>query len=287
MADANCSPTAPRFRRARHRVLVSPLRLLDLIGRGILRFLWTAEELVAFAVIALGVVLQKAGLAARVTRPMIRAQVARAGWQLLPLTGFLAFALGLVIIGQTLALMSRVGAQNYAGTVMVAVVVRELGPLAVALLALARVGAAYVIELGMARALGEVEALEALCIDPLHLLVVPRMAGLTIALFSLTVYFIMLALASGYLFAFLQDIPLRPAEYVRQLAAALTWQDFVFLAVKTSGFGILIAIVTCFQGLARPLRLEDVAAASTRAVVQSVVGCVLLDLGFVGRYLIR
>src|SRR5438094_798629 len=57
---------------------------------------------------------------------------------------FLACALGLMIIGQMVALLTRVGAQNLVGTVMVTVVVRELGPLAAALVVLARVGAAYV-----------------------------------------------------------------------------------------------------------------------------------------------
>jgi phospholipid/cholesterol/gamma-HCH transport system permease protein len=179
-----------------------------------------------------------------------------------------------------------VGAQNFAGTVMVTVVVRELGPLVAALLVLVRAGAAYVIELGTARALGEVEALEALCIDPIHYLVLPRVIGLALAIFSLTVYFILVALLSGYLFAFVQDVPLLPAEYFNQLAMALTWEDFALLAFKTCAFGIVIAIVTCYQGLSQPLQIEEVSGATTRAVVQSVVACVLLDLLFIVVYLV-
>src|SRR5207247_986195 len=101
-----------------------------------------------------------------VIHPLVRAQIHRAGLRLLPMTSFLACALGLVIIGQMVALLTRVGAQNFAGTVMVTVVVRELGPLVAASLVLARAGAAYVIELGTARALGGVEAVEGLWIGP-------------------------------------------------------------------------------------------------------------------------
>jgi phospholipid/cholesterol/gamma-HCH transport system permease protein len=161
------------------------------------------------------------------------------------------------------------------------VVVRELGPLVAALLVLARVGTPTVIELGTSRALGEVEALEALGIDPVHYLVVPRVFGQAIAVFSLTIYLVITALFSGYLFAFLQDIPLLPGEYFQQLAAALTWLDFVLLALKTTAFGTIIAIVTCYQGLARPLRLNEVAEAATRAVVHSLVACVLLNALFI------
>src|SRR5437899_8216383 len=116
--------------------------------------------------------------------------------------------------------------------VMVSVVVRELGPLLAALFVLSRSGAANVIELGTARAFGEVEALEVLGIDPIHYLVVPRVIGMALGIFSLTVYLILVALLSGYLWAFLQDVPLRPDEYLRQLAGALHGLDFVLLALK-------------------------------------------------------
>ena len=263
-----------------------PFRQLDAIGRSIIRFLQTAQGLIAFTLITLGVAVTKFNASSRLIHPLISSQIYRAGLHLLPMISFLACALGLMIIGQTVALLTRVGAQNLAGTVMVTVVVRELGPLAAALLVLARAGAAYVIELGTARALGEVEALEALCIDPIHYLVIPRMVGLALAIFSLTVYFIFVTLVSGYLFAFVQDVPLLPGDYFKQLAVALTWEDFALLALKTCGFGVIITVVTCYQGLAQPLRLEQVSGATTRAVVQSVVACVLLDVLFIIIYLV-
>lgn len=199
---------------------------------------------------------------------------------------FLGIALGLIIIGQTVSLLTRVGAQNYAGTVMVTVIVRELGPLLTAILVLARIGTATVVELGTARAMGEVEALEALGIDPVHYLVVPRVIGMALSIFSLTVYLIIISVFSGYAFAFLQDVPLMPADYFNQLAASLQWQDFALLALKTILFGSIIAVVTCFQGLAQPLRIEHVAGATTRAVGHCVVACLFLDALFIIVYLV-
>jgi phospholipid/cholesterol/gamma-HCH transport system permease protein len=143
-----------------------------------------------------------------------------------------------------------------------------------------------VVELGTARALGEVEALEALGIDPVHYMVVPRVVGLSLAVLALTVYLILGSIAAGYLWAFLQDVPLTPGEYLRQLAGALSWVDFAVLTLKTLGFGAVLAAVTCFHGLARPLRLDGVAPATMRAVGQGLVACILLDALFLLVYLV-
>lgn len=178
-------------------------RLPRALGRRLLEGLGTVRGLVAFALITLGVLLTKLQTASHIVHPLIRRQIVRSGTELLPITLFLAFTLGLVVIGQTVALLSQVGAQDLAGTIMVTAVVRELGPLAAALLVLVRAGTAAVIELGTARALGEVEVLETLGIDPIHFLVIPRVIGMMLGVFALNVYLILGALASGYLFAFL------------------------------------------------------------------------------------
>lgn len=263
-----------------------PRRYTQFVGRRLFDFMAMVQGLGAFALITLGVALTKFNVASRVIHPLVRSQIHRAGVRLLPIVGFLGCALGLLIIGQTVSLLTRVGAQNLAGTVMVTVVVRELGPLAAALLVLTRVGTAIVIELGTSRALGEIEALEALGIDPVHYLVLPRVAGLALSIFALTVYLIIVAVLSGYLFVFVQDVPLMPGQYFGQIASALKWQDFALLALKTGGFGVIIATVTCYQGLAQPLRIEEVSAATTRAVVESIVACVGLDTLFIVVYLI-
>ena len=255
------------------------------LGRALFRFLETVQGLGAFALITLGVILSKFRLARPVVWPAVMREISRSGSRLLPMFLYVAAALGLLVIGQSVSWLTRVGAIDYLGTIMVVVVVRELGPLIAGLLVLARVGTANVIELGTARAQGEVEALEALGIDPVHYLVVPRVVGMALGVFSLTVYLILGALISGYLWAFIQDVPLQPGDYFRQLANSLGGMDFVLLALKTLLFGFIIAIVTCYHGLAQPLRLEEVSQATVRAVAQSVVACVLIDALFIIIYL--
>jgi phospholipid/cholesterol/gamma-HCH transport system permease protein len=263
-----------------------PKSYTDLLGRKLFLALLTVQGLGAFALITLGVILQKNTTAKNVIRPRIRQEIARAGVALLPMFFFVALALGFLVIGQTVSTLAKVGAMNYLGSTMVIVVVRELGPLLAAMLVLARVGTANVIELGTARALGEVEALEVLGIDPVHYLIVPRVIGMAAGIFSLTVYLIIGALASGYLFAFLQDVPLTPGDYFKQIVESLGWLDFALLALKTVAFGFFIAIVTCYHGLAQPLRLEEVSRVAVRAVTQGIIVCVLIDAVFIVLYLV-
>ena len=258
----------------------------DLIGRRVFTFLLALHGIGAFALITFGVMLRKFGGARSVVRPLIAREISRAGVKLMPMFLFAALALGFLVIGQTVSLLTRVGAaNNFLGSIMVLVVVRELGPLLTAFLVLARVGTANVVELGTSRAMGEVEALEALGIDPVHYFVVPRVIGMAVGIFSLTIYLILGTLGSGYLWAFVQDVPIQPGDYFNQLAGALSYLDFVLLALKTVAFGFIIAIVSCYHGLAQPLQLDQISRATVRAVGQSVIACVALDALFIVAYL--
>ena len=266
------------------RSIPQPKSFTDFLGRKLFLFLLSLQGIGAFALITLGVMLRKRRVAVKVMRPRIRQEIRRSGVALLPMFFLMALGLGFLVVGQTVAALAKVGAINYLGSTMVIVVVRELGPLLTAMLLLARVGTAHVIELGTARALGEVEVLETLGIDPVHYLIVPRVIGMMAGMFSLAVYLIIGSLLAGYLCAFIQDVPLTPGDYFKELAGALSGLDFVMLGLKTLIFGFAIAMVACYHGLAQPLRLEDVSRVAIRAVTQGVVVCVLIDLVFVVVY---
>ncbi|MBX3747483.1 MAG: ABC transporter permease [Verrucomicrobiae bacterium] len=253
---------------------------LDLLLRPLVSGWTTLRRLTAFGLIVLATTLTKFTHARAIVHPLIWAQIRYSGLRLLPLTALLSLVAGVILIGQAAVLLRQIGAQNVLGTVVVVALFRELAPLAAALLVLLRVGTATVVELATMRATGEVEALEALSIDPVHLLVVPRVIGLAISVFCLTVYFLIGTLLSGYLFCFAQDVPLPLADYLGQIARALTWADFLVLILKSAAFGATLAVVTCYQGLSRPLRLEQVPEATTRAVTHSLAFCLVLDVAF-------
>ncbi|MEI7728158.1 MAG: ABC transporter permease [Verrucomicrobiota bacterium] len=260
--------------------------LVQLAGREFIRVGRSITGLGAFTVATFLVMVTRFRVGYRVVYPQVLQQIHRTGIRLLPMVIFVSLVLGWVVIGQTVSLLTRVRAQDLVGTVMITAIVRELGPLVTALLVLSRTGSSTVIELGTARAMGEIETLEVLGIDPLHYLVVPRMIGVVLSTFTLTVFLVITSLIGGYVFIFLQDVPLMPGEYFRQLASALTYLDFVMLAFKTVVFGTYIAATTCYQGLSHPVALDQIASAANRAVIQGVVGCALLDVLFILGFLL-
>ncbi len=250
------------------------------IGRAVLRLLETVQRIAAFSLITLGVGLTKLHIAPQVIFPAVQQQMARAGVRLLPIIVFIGAAVGFVIVGQTLSLLAQVGQVGLTGDLLVMVVVREVAPFVAALVVLARVGTATVVELGTARALGEVETLESLGIDPIHFLVVPRVIGLTFSVVALTIHLILITLFSGWVFALLTNLPYPLAAYFGYIASALEWYDFVLIGAKTASFGAVSAMVVCYHGLAQPIRIEEVSAATTRTVAHCVVAFGLLDGAF-------
>ena len=263
-----------------------PRSYVNFLGHKLLQFLGTIQGLGAFLLITLAVIGTHFRVARPVMRPLMLEHLARSGLFLLPMASFLALALGLIVIGQTVSQLSRFGVTQLLGTVMVSAIVRELGPLLAAGLVLCRAGAANVVELGTARAQGEIESLESMGIDPIHYLVVPRVVGMAVGMFSLTVYVIIGAILSGYLWAFMQDVPLTPGDYFRQLAEALNGLDFILLGAKTFALGTTIAVITCYHGLAQPLALAGVSRATVRAVGQSLIACAIIDAVFIVIYLV-
>lgn len=253
------------------------LRLLRLAGRWALNSTETVKGLIAFALISVGSLISHRRRARKLIRSLVFEQISQNGVRLLPLGLAVAAAVGLVVVGQIVALLTRLGATQLIGPLLVSIVIRELAPLITALLVLGRSGTNTVVQLGTSRALGEIEALETLAIDPIHYLVVPRIIGLATSVFALTVYVMLATLGFGFAFVFLTDSPVTLETYAGEIFRSLSWFDFTLLAIKTIGFGSIIAVGTCYAGLARPLTLPEVAPASTQGVVIGVVGCLLLD----------
>jgi len=209
------------------------------------------------------------------TRPPIGAYVWRYGVRQLSIVALLGAVLGLLVVGQAVALLRQVGAQHFVGTVMVTVVMRELGPLLTAFILAARAGTATVVELSQA---GDRKLRE---------LVAPRLKAFVVTTVCLTIYLIFIALATGYVVAFLQGVPLRLAAYCEELADALHWMDFVLVCLKAGLFGGLVALVSCYHGMEQRRRIEELSQATTRAVVESLACCLALDALFLAGYLVR
>lgn len=208
---------------------------------------------------------------------VISAQIYFTGWQALPLVSVLALGVGAIMILQSMANLSLLGGTQMIGNFLIVMILREAGPLLVALVVIARSGTAVASEVGNMRANREIEALESMGINPLSFIVFPRVIGGIISVLALAFYFNVIALIGGFLITrLLQDMPM--AFYTDSLVRAMAKED-VFIFVLKNGFsGMIIFIVSCFQGLSVKRSPHEVPQVTTQAVVNSVIFVVLFNL---------
>ena len=138
----------------------------------------------------------------RVWRRRFRAslshQIVAGGFEAAGLVAFVAFLAGILIVVQVQLWLDKVSQSRLLGPVLVTVVIRELGPVMANFVCIARSGHAITAELATMKRAGQVRALELQGVDPLADLVVPRVIGVTISTFCLTLVFSSVCLAGGY-----------------------------------------------------------------------------------------
>ena len=208
---------------------------------------------------------------------VISAQIYFTGWQALPLITVLALGTGGVLILQSLSNLSLIGGSQMVGNFLIVMILREAGPLFVALVVIARSGTAVASELGNMRANREIEALESMGINPLSFIVFPRVLGGVISVLCLAFYFNILALLGGFVLTkFVQDMPF--AFYSDSLMTAFAKEDLWIFLLKNGFSGMIIFVVSCYQGLSVKKSPHEVPQVTTQAVVNSIIFVVVFNL---------
>ena len=207
------------------------------------------------------------GLAVRTTVQQVRFTAVHA----LPLIATIALIVGGTVILQAYAQAVRFGVSDMPARILVAVVVRELGPLITAMVVLGRSGTAIAAELAGNGVLGETEALEASGINPVQHFTLPRVAGLSLSAVILTIYFDAIAFASGIMAArVLADVPV--VATLDALRMVLSPADVGMTVAKAALFGAGIGAICSYHGLSvMPQRPTDLPRAVTAAVVSSLL----------------
>ncbi|PCI28404.1 ABC transporter permease [Candidatus Kaiserbacteria bacterium] len=208
---------------------------------------------------------------------VVSAQIYFTGWQAMPLITVLAIVIGGVVCLQSLAQLTLLGGWGVIGNIMVVVVVRELAPLMVALIVIARSGTAVASEIGNMRVNREIEALEAMGIHPLSYIVFPRIVGGIVSVICLTFYFNAIALLGGFFVTlFVNEMPF--AFYMESLAQAMTQEDVWIFLAKNIFSGMIIFTICCYQGLQVKQASFEVPMVTIKAVVNSIIYVVLFNL---------
>ena len=208
----------------------------------------------------------------RTVRGVLARQVLSSGVEAAPFTVMVAFLVGISVVVQAQLWLGRVGQTQLLGPVLVAVVIRELGPLLANIIVIGRSGNTIAAELGHMRLSGEVRVLDAQGLDPLVYLVVPRALAAMIAVLCLTVIFIFVCLSSGYWFGWLLGARTGGMlGFLDSVARAIgPWDVFNVLA-KSLVPGLLGGVICSTEGLSVDDSITDVPKAIARAVQWSVV----------------
>ena len=203
-------------------------------------------------------------------------QLYRIGWQAIPIIMLITFLIGAIIAQQGFFHFRRFGAESYTVDMVGILVLRELGVLIVAIMVAGRSGSAYTAELGSMKMREEIDALSTMGLDPIDVLILPRVAALVIALPILAFIGSIAALYGGGLVAqFYGDMG--PAIYIARLHEAISVTHFEVGILKAPFMALVIGIVACSEGLRVKGSAESLGRQTTTSVVKSIFLVIVLD----------
>jgi len=269
---------SPESEAARARTR-SPLPLRTLAGAGgFARAQWRDLRHAA-AVIAttIGVGLRPRYWA-RPRRTAFARQVLSVGIEPLGFIFAVAAFVGISVVVQLNFWIGEAGQSQLLGPLLVAIVARELGPVLINLVVIVRSGSAMTTELGILKINGAVRALEARGGDPFLQLVMPRVLGVAVSTFCLTVVFILVAFASGFLFAAWTgkgsgDLLL----FADTVSSAAQPEDVFNIVAKSILPALFASACCCIGGLSVVGSVTEIPQATQRALTRSVAGLFVIS----------
>ena len=203
-------------------------------------------------------------------------QLYRVGWQAIPIMALITFLIGAIIAQQGFFHFRKFGADSYVVDMVGILVLRELGVLIVAIMVAGRSGSAYTAELGSMKMREEIDALSTMGLDPVEVLILPRIIALVCALPILSFIGSMAALYGGGLVAqFYGDMS--PAIYIARLHDAVSVTSFKVGIIKAPFMALAIGIVACSEGLRVKGSAESLGKQTTTSVVKSIFLVIVLD----------
>lgn len=202
-----------------------------------------------------------------------------AGLDALPIVGLLAFLLGIVVAYQSADQLRQFGANIFIVDVVGLSMLREFAPMMTAIIIAGRSGSAYAAQIGTMAVTEEIDAMRTLGIEPLEVLVLPKLLALVIALPLLTVFADVTGVLGGMLMANWQlDVSFR--EFTARFTEAVSVTSFLVGIGKAPVFAVIIVVIGCFQGLQTRGGADSVGRQTTRAVVQSTFLVIVADALF-------
>jgi phospholipid/cholesterol/gamma-HCH transport system permease protein len=203
-------------------------------------------------------------------------QMQRIGVSSLPIIFLISLFTGMVIALQSAYQMQKVGAEMYIASLVSLSITRELGPVLTALIVAGRCGASITAEIGTMLVTEQIDALETLSANPIKYLIVPRFLALVVMVPLLTIYADFFGILGGYLIG-VGKLGISHSMYWKMTYDPLAIKDVTTGLFKSLTFGIIICMISCFEGLNSEGGAEGVGKATTESVVKSFILVIVAD----------
>jgi len=197
----------------------------------------------------------------------------------LPVTALVGFLIGVVVSYLSSLQLRLFGAEVFIVNILGMSIIRELGPVLVAVLVAGRSGSAMTAQIGVMRVTEEIDALATMGVSRSLRLVLPKIAALVVAMPLLVVWCSAAAIVGGLLAANLQ-LDLSWGFFVQALPRAVPLPNLWIGLAKGGIFGLLIGLIACHFGLRVKPNTESLSMLTTRSVVASITAVILADAVF-------
>jgi phospholipid/cholesterol/gamma-HCH transport system permease protein len=203
-------------------------------------------------------------------------QLYEVGWRSQLVVVVTGMFTGAVLTAQTYFQFSKLGMKSAVGSVVAVSLFRELGPVLTGLMVAGRVGASFAAEIGTMKVTEQIDALRSLSVHPTDYLVTPRVLALLISMPLLVAESIGLAIIASY-FVGTQILDISAPYYLSNLIRYTGPRDIKMALVKGFFFAVIIAFVSCHQGLNAKEGAVGVGRAPTEAIVICSLGILIVN----------
>ena len=203
-------------------------------------------------------------------------QMEHLGVRSLGVAGITTIFTGMVLALQTAVSLPSLGVKYYIGAVVSKALVRELSPVLVALIVGGRIGSGMTAEIGTMKVTEQIDALRSMAADPVHKLVVPKLAATLLMLPILTLLGDVLGVLGGMAIA-VGQLGLTADFYASDVLESLTLQDIGSGVGKSIFFALFITVVACHHGLTAQGGADGVGRATTNTVVVASILVLVSD----------
>ena len=205
-------------------------------------------------------------------------QMEQTGINAFPIVALLNFLIGVVIAYQGSDYLRYYGLENYTVQLTAAAVLRELGVLLTAIILAGRSGSAFTAQIGTMRVTEEIDAMRTIGLDPVEVLVLPRVLGLVLTLPMLTLCANFMGVFGGGVMAW-GVLGISMPEFFDYLSKLAPWSYWIGM-IKSPFFGLIIALIGCYEGFQVERSAESVGRLTTLSVVEAIFFVIVIDAGF-------